>query len=51
MRFVPDHFPAPNSCVLINANICFGCQVSVSEGLHEFLHALWEKEAPIRELS
>ncbi|CAM9831420.1 unnamed protein product [Scytosiphon promiscuus] len=26
-------------------------KVSVSEGLHDFLHALWEKEAPIRELS
>eukprot|EP00752_Nemacystus_decipiens_P007287 g6520.t2 len=26
-------------------------KVSVSEGLHEFLHSLWEKEAPIRELS
>ncbi|CAM9274865.1 unnamed protein product [Sphacelaria rigidula] len=25
-------------------------KVSVSEGLHEFLHSLWEKEAPIREL-
>ncbi|CAN0361310.1 unnamed protein product, partial [Ectocarpus sp. 12 AP-2014] len=26
-------------------------KVSVSEGLHDFLHSLWEKEAPIRELS
>lgn len=26
-------------------------QVSLSEGLYEFLHSLWEKEAPIRELS
>lgn len=26
-------------------------KVSVSEGLHDFLHALWEMEAPIRELS
>lgn len=47
ISFCPmSHF---GECTQIHA--VFDSQVSVSEELYEFLHDLWEKEAPIRELS